>query len=211
MRVTLIKRAHLLTLAVALTAGLVLVSLAITTTLSAKTTHKSQLPGNPPTFVLMRGTEVIQKGRTDAYCWHYWKEYPDSVEERKDLPPPSKWANREGYWTGVCITLAIRKKTDLYPRNAVLVPPGSTLHIRIGHHMRPDRVQLIEGLNWGRTLDYSLKRVKRDDETVAWDVFFRVKRPESHYYLHISADWERVPGRHISHGDNGRFFHVKTH
>jgi hypothetical protein len=204
-----LPKPYLLALMGALTAAATLVvSLAIPTTLSAKASHKSKPPGNPPTFVLMKGTEVIQKGRTDAYCWHYWKEYPDRVEERKDLPPPPhKWANREGYWAGACISLAIRKKTDLYPRDAVLVSPGSTLHIRIGHDRRPDRVQLIEGLNWERTLDYSLKRVKRDDETVAWDVFFRVNRPDRRYYLNNWAQWDRVPGRH---GDNGRFFHVKT-
>ena len=140
---------------------------------------------------------------------------PDSVEEERANQP-------EGYWTGYCHALAYRKKTDLYPRDAVLVSPRvGTLHIRIGHARRPDRVQLIEGLKpnnrklvlgWGRPLDYTLRRYRPDDKTVAWDVFFRLPpRPTgSHYYLNIWADWEHVPGRHVSSGDSGRFFHVKT-
>jgi len=219
MRVTLIRRAHLLTLAVALMVALVVVSLTIPTK-SLAAASKSNLPGNPPEFTLMRGDTVIQRGRLDGVlCWFWWTEYPDSVEERKDLPPPSsKWANKEGYWTGVCGDIAIPvQKEVLYPRDPVLVHAGSTLHIRINHARRPDKVQLLEGLKpsnkafgWGRPLDYTLRRYRPDDATVAWDVFFRVSQPDRHYYLQIWTEWDRVPGKHKSYGDSGRFFHVKT-
>jgi hypothetical protein len=201
----------------ALTAALVVVSLAIPIEkpVAAKASQRTpafDYGGNPPTFVLMKGPEVIQKGSSGAPCWFWWKEYTDSVEERK---------NREGYWTGYCYALAVPiNKADLYPRDAVLVAPGSTLHIRIYHARRPDRVQLVEGLKpnngelpWGSGRlwqDYTLRRVERDDETYAWDVFFRVKERDHRYYLYIWAQWDRVPGTHKSYGDNRRSFHVKT-
>jgi hypothetical protein len=99
------------------------------------------------------------------------------------------------------------------------VPAENTLHTRIDKPERPDRVQLVEDLKphnrklvlgWERPLDYNLRRVKRDDKTVVWDVIFRVRRADRHYYLDIWALWKRVPGTHTHYGDSGRSFHVKT-
>ena len=121
-------------------------------------------------------------------------------------------------WLGYCGDVFVDKKKDAYPRRAVPVPAGSTLHIRLYKPQRPDRVQLVEGFDenarsvfgWGRPLDNSLRPVERDGKTVAWDVFFRVKGPDRHYYLGIWVSWERVPGTHISYGDRGWGFHVRT-
>jgi hypothetical protein len=53
--------------------------------------------------------------------------------------------------------------------------------------------------------------VERDGETVAWDVYFRVKRPDRHYYLVVYPVWEQVPGTHISYGDDTAYpLHVRT-
>jgi hypothetical protein len=205
-----LPKPYLLVLAVALTilAALGVVSLA-TPTLA--TTPVKVGDGNPPEFALMQGEKVIQKGRASSTCWSWWEEFPDSVE--KNPPPPSKWNTREGGYIGYCADIVAINKWDPYPRYPVLVPVGSTLHIRIAHARRPDRVQFDEGpkpRGRGRALDYTLRRYRPGEKTVAWDVFFRVNRPDRHYYLHIWAQWDRVPGKHKSYGDSGRFFHVKT-
>jgi hypothetical protein len=53
--------------------------------------------------------------------------------------------------------------------------------------------------------------VERGGKTIAWDVFFRVNRPDRHYYLDLSTAWERVPGTHDSYGDQILYLlHVRT-
>jgi hypothetical protein len=54
------------------------------------------------------------------------------------------------------------------------------------------------------------KQVLMKGKTVAWDVFFWVNRPDRHYYLETHGRWERVPGTHISYGNESWHFHVKT-
>jgi hypothetical protein len=46
----------------------------------------------------------------------------------------------------------------------------------------------------GRRLDTTLRCVKRDAKTVAWDVFFHVNRPDRPYYPDTYRTWKGVPG-----------------
>jgi hypothetical protein len=59
-------------------------------------------------------------------------------------------------------------------------------------------------------LKHTFRRVERDGETVAWDVFFRVNESDRHYYLVVHAAWQQVPGTHVSSGHAGYGFHVRT-
>jgi hypothetical protein len=95
----------------------------------------------------------------------------------------------------------------------------STLRIRIHYAQRPERISL----RWGheikrgeyigvRIVEQSkprpaqLRRVQKGGETVAWDVFFKVKRPGKHYYINFMANfWDEEEG-----GDSQSSFHVKT-
>jgi hypothetical protein len=220
-----LPKPYLLDLAAALTlAALVVLSLSLAPTTLASTLgspsenpRKFTIPkepeDKPPRFALMKGNTVIQKGLKGNTCWYYWVEIEDREAEAEEA--------REGYWTGYCADVLMWRS----PRRAVLVHPGSALHIRIYKPERPDRLSLdahpgYDPIPWDKSLGNpvgkhqslttTLSRVERDDKTVAWDVFFRVREPDRHYYLGIWADWERVPGTHISHGDRGWFFHVKT-
>jgi hypothetical protein len=204
-----LPKPRLLALAGALTAALVVLSLAATTTLASS---PLKLGGNPPKFALLKGETVIQKGLKSSTCWDYWKEIEESEAKAG--------AKAEGAWQGWCADYFYD-----FPRRAVLVHAGSTLHIRLYKPQRPDGVQLAAypGFDEGsvpgpagnpigkrQRLHTTLRPVQRDDETVAWDVFFRVNQSERHYYLDIWVVWERVPGTHISHGDRSWTFHVKT-
>jgi hypothetical protein len=87
-----------------------------------------------------------------------------------------------------------------YPE-AVVVGAGRRLHIRLRKPERPSAFEIYasraEG-GQGRQLKHTFRRVERDGETVAWDVFFWVNQPDRHYYLDVYPVWERVPGTHIS-------------
>jgi hypothetical protein len=106
-----------------------------------------------------------------------------------------------------------------FPR-ADTVRAGSRLHIKTNKPERPAvfriRAYYEEPEQWstptekGRLLDTTLRRVERDGKTVGWNVFFRVREPDRHYYLETSARWERVPDTHISYGMSHENFHVKT-
>jgi hypothetical protein len=158
----------------------------------------SSYDDDPPSRVLMKGSTVLQKGRMGSHCWSYYDD---------------------GRPVGYCADYVYN-----FPRRAVLLRAGSTLHIRIDKPQRPDRVQVVAypGLDRknpaptaapigkGRRLDTTLRGVQRDGKTVAWDVFFRVSQPERHYYLDTWVVWERVPGTRISYGDLAWTFRVKT-
>jgi hypothetical protein len=184
-----------LALAVALT--MVLVALSIAAPASLAVDPYREHP--PPKMALMKGDTVIQKGLPSSTCWSYWEE---SVH----------------YFNSYCADYGYVNKKDAYPQHAVPVPAGSTLHIRLYKPEQPDRLQLDEGLEndprslwgWGHPHPYSLRRVQRDGKTYAWDVFFRVNRPERHYYLGIEVLWKHIPGTHTSYGDEGWGFHVRT-
>ena len=127
----------------------------------------------PPKSVLMEGDKELQKGRLGTYCW------------------------------GACVDwLAFPN-----PASTARVAPGSTLHIRIKHAERPTHVHLFVGKTldpppWWVRHSFSLKPVVVEGQTVAWDAFFSVKRPDRHYYIDFGAYWK---GRDASWG-----FHLKT-
>jgi hypothetical protein len=187
----------LFVLASALSVALVFAALAVFA--AEARASEASFDRNPPNAVLMKGDTAIQKGLGGSFCWSYWNEAKD-------------------YWEGVCADVAYAKKTDLYPRQAVLVPAGSTLRIRLYKPQRPEAVQLVQGFKnnpqaffgWGRPLPKNLRRVERNGKTVAWDIVFRVVRPERHRYLGVEVVWEQVPGTHASYGDAAYTFHVKT-
>jgi hypothetical protein len=112
---------------------------------------------------------------------------------------------------------------EYYFPKADVVGAGTRLHVRLA----PERPSVVEINAWPRVKDgdlggktpagqrqklkHTFRRVERDGETVAWDVFFRVGEPERHYYLVVHAVWERVPGTHISYGDAGSGVPVRLH
>ena len=132
----------------------------------------------PPKAMLMKGNKEVQKGRLGTYCW-------------------------EGFGCAEAFF------PD--PGTTARVAAGSTVHIRIKYAEEPRHAQLwsAEKLNWrGWTVDarrksISLKPVRREGQTVAWDAFFSVKRPDAHYYLSFSGYWDK--------GDANWGFHLKTH
>ena len=98
--------------------------------------------------------------------------------------------------------------SDDYPRAAV-VGAGRKLHIRLNKAQRPDRFT-IKDHETGRHLKTTLRRVQRDGKTVAWDVYFRVNRPNHDYFLDTRGVWKHVPGTHTWYGHTVYLFHVKT-
>jgi hypothetical protein len=91
-----------------------------------------------------------------------------------------------------------------YP-SAVLAEPGTQLHIRLSENRRPERFSL-RSRGSGR-IERTLRRVVRDGKTVAWDAYFRLERPDRHYYLGAFGVWK---GRGGHSGDAYWQFHVKT-
>jgi len=97
-----------------------------------------------------------------------------------------------------------------YP-SAVLVEPGTQLHIRLSENRRPDRFSLTSSRSpdgQSRRIDTTLRRVERDGKTVAWDAYFRLERPDRHYYLGAFGVWKNQSG--TVRGDAYWQFHVKT-
>jgi len=104
------------------------------------------------------------------------------------------------------------------------VGQGTRLHIRFAKPQRPHTVSInayprVKDTNLGgispagqkQQLKHTFKRVEQDGKTVAWSVFFRVNQPNRQYYLVVHANWERVPGTHVSYGEADYPFHVKTY
>ncbi len=148
----------------------------------------------PPDTVLKKGDLRLQKGRLGTYCW--------------TTPPAS-----DGTFGVECIDV----NEILYPRTD-FVEAGSRLHIRGWKSQRPQEFSIrtyrkVNGLGYsvGETqrLEVSLRRVVRDDATVAWDAFFRVSEPDRHYYLSIFGIWEDEIISGLNQ-DASYYFHVKT-
>jgi hypothetical protein len=139
----------------------------------------------------MKGPFVLQKGRELSRCWVYYsKDGRHQVWGCADAP-------------------------FLVPRKAVPLPAGIGLRIRIDKSQRPQRLELHSylapnGKGQRRRLDATLGRVQRDGKTVAWNVFFRLPRPERHYYLETWAKWNAVPNARVSILDAAYTFHVRT-
>jgi hypothetical protein len=185
------KRARPLWLAVAVALAAVLAA-AVFVSVALSDTAEARMPGpHPPKVVLMKGAKELQKGRYISYSW----------------------TNKDG--------LTVHADGVYSFRPAVSVRAGSRLHIRINKPQQPDKFRIVayKGLNkqgWpirkGRLfLDKTFRPVERDGKTVAWDVYFRVKRPDRHYYLETYEKWnEPAEGTYTSYGDALRTFHVKT-
>ena len=88
--------------------------------------------------------------------------------------------------------------------------PDTQLYIRLSENRRPKQFSLSTSQTpdgRSRRIDTTLRRVVRDGKTVAWDAYFRLKRPEHQYYMGASGVWKGAGGRH---GDAYWQFHVKT-
>jgi hypothetical protein len=109
-------------------------------------------------------------------------------------------------WDGKCVDLFSSKYSA-----AERVSAGSRLHIRLSENRRPDRFSLQSRTSPDgrfRRVDTTLRCVERDGKTVAWKIFFRVDRPDRHYYLDAFGIWNHTGGRE---GGNAYWqFHVKT-
>lgn len=173
---------RLLVLLVALAALIMFVVVAVGMP-STKADTAPRGPGErPPKAVLMKGEKELQKGRLGSYCW----PLPEGVTcaDTFDIFPD--------------------------PRTTAHVGAGSTLHIRIHYGERPQSVELRghtvnqrgQIVATSRPKATSLRPVLQDGETIAWDAFFTLNRPERHYYLTLWAFWE---DRDAQWG-----FHVKT-
>jgi hypothetical protein len=97
-----------------------------------------------------------------------------------------------------------------YP-SAVLIEPGTRLHIRLSENRRPERFSLTSSRSpdgQSRRIDTTIRRVERDGKTVAWDAYFRLERPDRHYYLGAFGVWKNLSG--TVRGDAYWQFHLKT-
>jgi hypothetical protein len=142
-----------------------------------------------PKAVLMKGKQELQTGRkVNEYSWTY---------------PAGE---------GICATeQAIL--TFGFPREVPSVAADSKLKVRIHKSQKPRPLYLAEVDQNGaprREVNVRLKPVVRDQRTVAWDAVFRVKRPNSDYYLEAEGHWNDRQG--CNNADQYAFwtFHVKT-
>lgn len=148
----------------------------------------------PPQAVLMKGSYVLQVRRVEAAHWYIYED---------------------GRW----VSTHIDGFDFAYPK-ADAVKAGRTLIVRLGKPQRPSALRITayprldangEPAGHAQRLKPTLARVERGGKTIAWDLFFRVKRPGRHYYLDLSPAWERVPGTHVSYGDEILYLlHVRT-
>jgi hypothetical protein len=101
----------------------------------------------------------------------------------------------------------------IYPEAAV-VGAGRRLHVRLRKPERPSSLKIYASRTKDgpeRRLQRTLRPVEQDGKTVGWEAFFRVGRPDSHYYIDVHSMWEEVPGTHISYGDEATYWlHVRT-
>jgi hypothetical protein len=154
---------------------------------------EASFDSRPPKAALMKGSEVLQAQSFQGAQWYYYQD---------------------GEWQAAYYDNFGRYA---FPK-AVVLKKGTRLHVRIfkperpnvkvNSHTRKGKHGLPVGPN--QSLEHTFKRVERDGETYAWDVFFRVGQSEHNYYMVVHPLWKRVPGTHISYGDAGYAFHIKT-
>jgi hypothetical protein len=170
---------------------------------------------NPPDALLMKGPIVLQKGRELTRCWDYYPKQKGST-----------------VWWSVCEDFFFYSP----PRMYIPLPAGvmGRLHIRINNPQRLKKLTLdaytgykpypsypvagelvgkhyrLGGTNTPKGL---VKSVKRGGKRVAWNVFFRLPLPESHYYLSLYTMWKPLraqnPRGFVFH-DTWYTFHVRT-
>jgi hypothetical protein len=148
----------------------------------------------PPQAVLMKGSYVIQVRTVEAAHWFFYER---------------------GRW----VETHIDSFDFAYPK-ADAVKAGRILTVRFGKPQRPSAVGITayprldangDHAGHAQRLEPTLARVERGGKTIAWDVFFRINRPDRHYYLDLSPAWERVPGTRASYGDEILYLlHVRT-
>jgi hypothetical protein len=106
-----------------------------------------------------------------------------------------------------------------FPEQAASVAADSKLKMRIYKIQKPDTFSItaysrLKGTGepvsaTGRLLETSLEAVIRDGRTVAWDVLFRVDRPDTDYYLVSEGHWKDRDCSNIDQFAHWSF-HVKT-
>lgn len=131
--------------------------------------------GSPPRTYLRSGGERLQRGVLGSNCWG-------------DLCST--------YFNG-------------YPR-AVTVKTGSEERIRLWKKQKPSYLAISfyrrvdrrgEGRGDQEEIDYWLRPLRRDGETVAWQAIFQAEGTH-HYYLDLFARWHE--------NDSSWKFHFKT-
>jgi hypothetical protein len=77
-----------------------------------------------------------------------------------------------------------------------VVGAGRRLHVRLRKPERPSSLKIYASkTKFGpeRRLQRTLRPVEQDGKTVGWEAFFRVGRPDSHYYLDVRSTWDEEP------------------
>jgi hypothetical protein len=184
---------RLLVLAAALAVATALATLAV----FAAEARADSFDSRPPQGVLMKDSRVLQKRDFTGGNWTFYKN---------------------GNLTGIVFD---NFGEYTFPK-ADAVGAGTKLHVKLAKPERPGILivahpKVKDGqfggkypAGQGQQLKHTFKRVERDGKTVAWNVFFRVNEPARQYYLVVHAHWAKVPGTHVSYGDAGYAFHVKT-
>jgi hypothetical protein len=141
---------------------------------------QSAAGGGPPTMDLRWTGHSTQQGIQGSYCW------------------------QEASGAGLCVEMAGDSHKAMWVRS------GSTLKVRIHH---PDKPQTFDATTArrveedgtprgeARDLDVTLRPVRRDGATRAWDALFTVGG-ERHHHIYVFATWPQ--------GDASWRFHVKT-
>ena len=150
----------------------------------------------PPEAVLMKYKTVLQVRGNDGGKWYYYQGsgwsyiiYDDNLDEYFFPEPQTVGAGRR---------LHVRLRKPERPSAVEL-----NAYPRVGEHGYPSGQR--------RQLQRTLRPVKKDGETVGWEVFFRVNQPDKHYYLVVRSAWERVPGTRISYGEDISYgLHIST-
>jgi|tagenome__1003787_1003787.scaffolds.fasta_scaffold20981624_3 hypothetical protein len=165
----------------------------------------------------LAGTAIVA---AEAQAGSYSDGFPEQVLMKGKTVPQDGYlyyGNWNWYEAGEWNTVNADGLGD-YPRADTVRAP-SKLHIKIDKPERPAtfRIRAYEKVDrWsnligtGKLLHTTFKRVERDGKTVGWNVFFRINRPDRHYYLQTYGRWARVPDTHISYGDLSLHYHLKT-
>ena len=138
----------------------------------SKAAAYSEGPGSPPDATLIGEGGTRQEGETISYCWS------------------------ESYSDGTGSTLCV-DGFRVEPRRAEPAEAGTRAFIRIHTRFRPDKVSLrfrregSSGYPSGDSTkpDYRLRAHRRDGETRAWDVIFRLPNRAGHLDPSMYATW----------------------
>jgi hypothetical protein len=163
------------------------VGMALVALVGVQVTAQAQEDERPPDAVLMKGDEVLQKGRLGSHCWF-------------SAAGPGYCADTFGV-VSFPREDRIKAGTELRVRMKIAQEPSETSLRSTRRVVRRSGDLYYKG-PW-REHPVSLAPVIKDGRTVAWDATFELNRPDRHYYMDFFARWE---GR----GDPSWAFHVKT-